>query len=218
MENKPPLVEDAMMIESAAATELVGCERKGNVEEPYVGMEFESEEAAKMFYDAYATHMGFVMRFDAFRRSLRDGKVICRRLVCNKEGFRRVRPRQSENRKPRAITREGCKAMVMVKREKTGKWVVSRFVKDHNHPMVISSGSSRRSLLLSQTPDEKDKKIRELYTELQRERKRYTTYQEQLDMILKDIEEHTEHFSRSIKDIVQSVRDIESKRQGLSHS
>ncbi|XP_042490431.1 uncharacterized protein LOC122070355 isoform X3 [Macadamia integrifolia] len=141
-----------MMIESAAATELVGCERKGNVEEPYVGMEFESEEAAKMFYDAYATHMGFVMRFDAFRRSLRDGKVICRRLVCNKEGFRRVRPRQSENRKPRAITREGCKAMVMVKREKTGKWVVSRFVKDHNHPMVISSGSSRRSLLLSQTP------------------------------------------------------------------
>ncbi|XP_042490433.1 protein FAR1-RELATED SEQUENCE 5 isoform X5 [Macadamia integrifolia] len=153
MENKPPLVEDAMMIESAAATELVGCERKGNVEEPYVGMEFESEEAAKMFYDAYATHMGFVMRFDAFRRSLRDGKVICRRLVCNKEGFRRVRPRQSENRKPRAITREGCKAMVMVKREKTGKWVVSRFVKDHNHPMVISSGSSRRSLLLSQTPD-----------------------------------------------------------------
>ncbi|XP_043722915.1 protein FAR1-RELATED SEQUENCE 5-like isoform X2 [Telopea speciosissima] len=205
------------MIESAATTELVVYEREGNVEEPHVGMEFESEEAAKIYYDAYAARMGFVMRFDAFRRSLRDGKVICRRLVCNKEGFRRARSRQSESRKPRAITREGCKAMITVKREKTGKWVVSRFVKDHNHPLVVS-GNSRRSLLLSQTPDEKDKKIRELYTELQRERKQYAAYQEQLDMILKDIEEHTQHLSRSIKNIVQSVGDVESKRQGLSQS
>lgn len=151
VDSKPRLVEEAEMIESSTGKELVVCEGDANVE-PCVGMEFESEEAAKVFYDAYATNMGFIMRVDAFRRSLRDGKVICRRLVCNKEGFRRVRPRRSESRKPRAITREGCKAMIMVKREKTGKWVVSRFVKEHNHPLVVSSGNSRRSLLLSQTP------------------------------------------------------------------
>ena len=28
----------------------------GSGMEPYVGMEFESEEAAKVFYDAYAAH------------------------------------------------------------------------------------------------------------------------------------------------------------------
>ncbi|XP_010268163.1 PREDICTED: protein FAR1-RELATED SEQUENCE 5-like isoform X2 [Nelumbo nucifera] len=151
MDGKHGVVEGTEIMESSNGKELAVCEDE--IIEPYVGMEFESEEAAKVFYDAYATHLGFVMRVDAFRRSLRDGKVICRRLVCNKEGFRRNRPRRSESRKPRAITREGCKAMIMVKREKTGKWVVSRFVKEHNHPLVISSsGNSRRSLLLSQTP------------------------------------------------------------------
>lgn len=143
--------EDGEMIESSNGKELV--EHEGNSKmEPHVGMEFESEEAAKVFYDTYATHLGFIMRVDAFRRSMRDGKVVWRRLVCNKEGFRKFRPRRSENRKPRAITREGCKAMIVVKKEKTGKWVVTRFVKEHNHPLVATPANSRRTVLLSQTP------------------------------------------------------------------
>ncbi|PON75132.1 FHY3/FAR1 family [Parasponia andersonii] len=201
--------------------------------EPYVGMEFESEEAAKVFYDAYATRLGFIMRVDAFRRSMRDGKVVWRRLVCNKEGFRKLRPKRSENRKPRAITREGCKAMIVVKKEKTGKWVVTRFVKEHNHPLVVTPANGRRSVVLSQTPvmilaksifgrpevkDEKDVKIRELTAELQRERKRSAALQEQLDMVLREMEEHSNHLSRSIDDIVQSVKIIESKKVALSHS
>ena len=143
--------EDGEMIETSNGKELVAHE--GNSEmEPHVGMEFESEEAAKVFYDTYATHLGFIMRVDAFRRSMRDGKVVWRRLVCNKEGFRKLRPRRSENRKPRAITREGCKAMIVVKKEKTGKWVVTRFVKEHNHQLVATPANSRRTVLLSQTP------------------------------------------------------------------
>ncbi|KAH9745698.1 FAR1 domain-containing protein [Citrus sinensis] len=173
-------------------------------------MEFESEEAAKVFYDAYATHMGFIMRVDAFRRSMRDGKVVWRRLVCNKEGFRKLRPRRSENRKPRAVTREGCKAMIVVKKEKTGKWVVTRFVKEHNHPLVAIPANGRRS-------DEKDVKIRELTAELQRERKRSAAYQEQLEMVLRDMENHSHHLSRNIDDIVQSVKQIEAKRIAASH-
>ncbi|GLT73339.1 hypothetical protein SLA2020_452070 [Shorea laevis] len=69
-----------------------------------------------------------------------------------KEGFRKLRPKRSENRKPRAITREGCKAMIVVKKEKTGKWIVTRFVKEHNHPLVATPANGRRSVLLSQTP------------------------------------------------------------------
>ncbi|XP_011009606.1 PREDICTED: protein FAR1-RELATED SEQUENCE 2 [Populus euphratica] len=199
------------IVESSNGKELAISEASSDME-PCVGMEFDSEEAAKVFYDAYATHVGFIMRVDAFRRSMRDGKVVWRRLVCNKEGFRKLRPRRSENRKPRAVTREGCKAMIVVKKEKAGKWVVTRFVKEHNHPLVPTPANGRRTVLLSQTPDEKDVKIRELTAELQRERKRSAAYQEQLDMVLRDMEEHSNHLSRNIDDIVQSVKEIESRR------
>lgn len=64
--------------------------------------------------------------------------------------------------------------------------------------------------------DEKDIKIRELTAELQRERKRSAAYQEQLDMVLREMEEHSNHLSRNIDDIVQSVKEIESKRVALS--
>ncbi|RVX23598.1 hypothetical protein CK203_000037 [Vitis vinifera] len=60
--------------------------------------------------------------------------------------------------------------------------------------------------------DEKDIKIRELTAELQRERKRCAAFQEQLDMVLRDMEEHSNHLSRNIDGIVQSVREIESKK------
>lgn len=120
MDENPSTGQNEEMMENVNDQEMAVT--KGSSDgEPYLGMEFESEEAAKVFYDAYATHMGFIMRVDAFRRSMRDGKVVWRRLVCNKEGFRKLRPRRSENRKPRAVTREGCKAMIVVKKEKTGK-------------------------------------------------------------------------------------------------
>lgn len=151
MDEQPSIIEEGDTIENSNGNEILTTEESSDME-PYVGMEFESEEAAKVFYDAYATSLGFVMRVDAFRRSLRDGKVVWRRLVCNKEGFRKLRPKRSENRKPRAITREGCKAMIVVKKEKTGKWVVTRFVKEHNHPLVVTPANGRRSVVLSQSP------------------------------------------------------------------
>lgn len=127
-------------------------EEASSVVEPFIGMEFESEEAAKSLYDSYATSTGFVMRVDAFRKSMRDGTVVWRRLVCNKEGFRRSRPRRSESRKPRAITREGCKALIVVKKDKSGKWIVAKFVKEHNHPLLSSLTNGRQSSQISQPP------------------------------------------------------------------
>ncbi|KAI3461795.1 hypothetical protein Pfo_018458 [Paulownia fortunei] len=203
---------EAEIIGNSHVNDLVVNNEGHSDREPYVGMEFDSEEAAKVFYDAYATQMGFIMRVDAFRRSMRDGNVVWRRLVCNKEGFRKCRPKRSESRKPRAITREGCKAMIVVKKEKTGKWVVMKFFKEHNHPLVVAPANARRSTQLSQTPDEKDVKIRELTAELQRERRRSAALQEQLNSILKDMEEHSKHLSRNITNIVESVNEIESRR------
>ncbi|KDP24914.1 hypothetical protein JCGZ_24292 [Jatropha curcas] len=108
--------------------------------EPYEGMEFESEEAAKAFYNSYARRVGFSTRVSMSRRSRRDGAIIQRSFVCAKEGFRvdKDKPACPDTRvkRPRAETRVGCKAMLVVKIRDSGRWAVSAFVKEHNHELV----------------------------------------------------------------------------------
>ncbi|KAM7471008.1 hypothetical protein LguiA_009191 [Lonicera macranthoides] len=107
--------------------------------EPYEGMEFESEEAAKAFYNSYARRVGFSTRVSSSRRSRKDGAIIQRSFVCAKEGFRNLNERRTKDReikRPRTITRVGCKASLSVKIQDSGKWVVSGFVKGHNHELV----------------------------------------------------------------------------------
>ncbi|XP_010268158.1 PREDICTED: protein FAR1-RELATED SEQUENCE 5-like isoform X2 [Nelumbo nucifera] len=174
-------------------------------------MVFESEEAAKNFYDEYARHVGFVTRIVSSRRSERDGSIISRRLACNKEGFNlnsrkigRVQIRKRESK------REGCMAMILIKREKPGKWIVTKFMKDHNHPLMVSSGKDHP------TPDEKDKKIRELSLELHRANQRLAACREQLHTFIRYIEEHTYHLSGTVDDVVNNIKEIESRDKELS--
>lgn len=107
--------------------------------EPCQGMEFESEEAAKAFYNSYARRVGFSTRVSMSRRSRRDGSIIQRSFVCAKEGFRVEREKHLVDgrvKRPRAETRVGCKAMLVVKIQDSGRWVVSSFLKEHNHELV----------------------------------------------------------------------------------
>ncbi|RVW78851.1 Protein FAR1-related sequence 5 [Vitis vinifera] len=62
-----------------------------------------------------------------------------RSFVCAKEGFRvdKEKPgRDGRVKRPRAETRVGCKAMLVVKIQDSSRWVVSGFVKEHNHELV----------------------------------------------------------------------------------
>ncbi|XP_042495370.1 protein FAR1-RELATED SEQUENCE 5-like [Macadamia integrifolia] len=106
--------------------------------EPYEGMQFESEEASRIFYNSYARRVGFGTRVGVYHRSRRDGAIICRQIVCSRQGFRHGRDRdgESKSKRHRAETRVGCKAMIMVKKQDSGKWVVSKFSKEHNHELV----------------------------------------------------------------------------------
>ncbi|XP_044469437.1 protein FAR1-RELATED SEQUENCE 5-like [Mangifera indica] len=111
--------------------------------EPFEGMQFESEEAAKAFYNSYARRVGFSTRVSMSRRSRRDGAIIQRSFVCAKEGFRVDKDKDKDKagsdarvKRPRAETRVGCKAMLVVKIQDSGRWVVSSFVKEHNHELV----------------------------------------------------------------------------------
>lgn len=118
----------------------VSLEEEDGILEPYVGMEFDSEDAARKFYMEYARKVGFVVRIMQRRRSGIDGRTLARRLGCNKQGFSpNHRSSLGPDKKPRSSAREGCKATILVKMEKSGKWVVTRFEKDHNHPLVVTA-------------------------------------------------------------------------------
>ncbi|KAM0012678.1 putative transcription factor FAR family [Helianthus debilis subsp. tardiflorus] len=176
-------------------------------EEPYIGQEFESESAAHAFYNAYATRVGFVVRVSKLSRSRRDGSAIGRALVCNKEGFRMPDKREKVVRQ-RAETRVGCRAMILVRKVSSGKWEITKFVKEHTHP--LTPGKGRRDLIYDQYPNEHDK-IRELSQQLAIEKKRTATYKRHLEMIVEHIEEHNQSLSKKIKDIVDKVKEMESK-------
>ncbi|XP_043724136.1 protein FAR1-RELATED SEQUENCE 3-like [Telopea speciosissima] len=94
--------------------------------EPSVGMEFDSEDAAKTFYDAYARRVGFSTRVSHLNRSKPDGAVTFREFVCSREG-------------PKRKNVESCNAMLKIEKKDSDKWVVTKFVKEHNHSIVSPS-------------------------------------------------------------------------------
>lgn len=114
----------------------------GGVIEPTLDMEFTSEEDARNFYNAYAKQMGFSIRVNSYYRSKKDNSIISREFCCSKEGFRREKRAKMElgddtrRRRARPITREGCKALMTVRRRDNGRWYVAKLEKDHNHELV----------------------------------------------------------------------------------
>ncbi|URD85388.1 FAR1 DNA-binding domain, partial [Musa troglodytarum] len=142
---EPRIADVDEMIESSVGRELFE-----PILEPYEGMEFESEEAARAFYHTYASQMGFKARVSSFIRSKRDKTIISRQLVCSREGFRSTKDTNGEGRtrRPRIITRVGCRAMIMVKKQSSGKWVVTKCEKIHNHVL----GTQGKVVMLDYDP------------------------------------------------------------------
>ncbi|KDP43846.1 hypothetical protein JCGZ_20856 [Jatropha curcas] len=193
--------------------------------EPYIGMEFNTRDEAREFYISYGRCAGFTVRIHHNRRSRVNNQVIGQDFVCSKEGFRAKKYVYRKDRvlPPPPITREGCQAMIRLALRDGVKWVVTKFVKEHTHKLMSPSkvpwrGSGKH--LISE--DEKDKRIRELSLELYNERqkckRRCAAYEEQLNLILKDLEKHTEHISKKVNDVVQSIREIEEEQSDDSDS
>lgn len=188
--------------------------------EPFIGMEFESAEDAREFYEMYGRRMGFTIRNNRTRRSLKDNSIIGREFVCSKEGFRL---KKYENREKRALpsrpaTREGCNAMMRIAAKDGGKWAVYGFVQEHNHELNPSKIPPRRSHRLAFSEDEKDLKIRELTTELHREKKKSAAYQQQLQLVLKYVEEYTQRLSLKVEVVENNMTELESEEQDSAQS
>ncbi|XP_027161614.1 protein FAR1-RELATED SEQUENCE 3-like isoform X1 [Coffea eugenioides] len=99
------------------------CQVENGIEKPYVGMEFESEEAAKSFYDAYARHVGFSTHVGQYSRSKPDGPIVRWDFACCREVFKRKNV-------------ETCNAMLRIEKKNSDSWIVTKFVEDHNHSTV----------------------------------------------------------------------------------
>lgn len=93
--------------------------------EPRLGLQFDSEDAAKSFYDAYARRVGFSTRVGQHSRAKPNGTVTSREFVCSKEKRRND---------------DSCNAMLRIEfKDESGKWVVVRHVKEHSHSTVSPS-------------------------------------------------------------------------------
>ncbi|KAK7385859.1 hypothetical protein VNO78_31783 [Psophocarpus tetragonolobus] len=96
------------------------------ISEPYVGREFDSEDAAKTFYNEYARRVGFSCKAGPHGRSKADGAIIYREFVCGRDDLKRK-------------LAEGCNAMIRIEQKGQNKWVVTKFVKEHTHSMASLS-------------------------------------------------------------------------------
>ncbi|KAM0900312.1 hypothetical protein ACQ4PT_020692 [Festuca glaucescens] len=121
--------------------------------EPMLGMTFESDEAAKTFYNEYARCLGFPFRVGRSRRSKgADEVAVMKRFVCSREGmYTKKNPSSGEatKKRERMSMREGCNAMMEVVRE-SNHWVVSKLETAHNHDLGTCSrvGYLRATYLL----------------------------------------------------------------------
>lgn len=104
-----------------------------------IGMEFESDEHAYIFYNKYAGLVGFNVRKDWVNRSKIHGQVVSRKFTCSREGYRRRDKRDVNVRKHRKETRTGCLAHMIVTRKTDGKYQVTHFEANHNHENVSLS-------------------------------------------------------------------------------
>ena len=102
---------------------------------------FGSEDEAFQFYNNYALEKGFSVRKSYVEWDAANVEIILRKLVCSREGCREEKhiKRKIEDRKrrPRNITRVGCKAKLVIARvDETGRWFVKDFIDEHTHPLA----------------------------------------------------------------------------------
>ncbi|KAL1539058.1 hypothetical protein AAHA92_27731 [Salvia divinorum] len=102
----------------------------GPVAEPQKGLEFNTANEAYKFYYTYAASAGFRIRIGQLFRSKHDGSITSRRFVCSKEGHQHP-------------SRVGCGAYMRIQRQESGRWVVDRLQKEHNHEFETPTDLSR---------------------------------------------------------------------------
>lgn len=104
---------------------------------PHLDMQFDSEDAAYAFYNKYAACVGFSVRKSKMWTTSKD-VLAARTFVCSNQGFRQKK-KGFEPKNPRPATRTGCPACMTIKITPSGRYRVTEFVPQHNHPLANPS-------------------------------------------------------------------------------
>ncbi|BFG31912.1 hypothetical protein CerSpe_181860 [Prunus speciosa] len=119
---------------------------------PVIGMEFETEDLAFKFYNAYAYSIGFSIRSSCHK--FKSGQLRDRLFVCFAKGKREIDKRVSNVKYHRAETRCGCLARMKISCHLNEKYHVIEFVSEHNHVTTSPSKThlfrSHRKITLAQ--------------------------------------------------------------------
>ncbi|XP_071928163.1 protein FAR1-RELATED SEQUENCE 5-like [Coffea arabica] len=106
---------------------------------PKLGMEFDTEVAARNFYQKYAKASGFGTRLSKGRKDKNSDMMLDRVFCCSREG---KRPRDKCNmilKCPRPETRCDCGARMKISCRQAEKYYVVQFVTEHNHELSTLS-------------------------------------------------------------------------------
>ncbi|KAL7152578.1 hypothetical protein ABFS83_04G107200 [Erythranthe nasuta] len=105
--------------------------------------DIDSVEDAKTCYTAYARRVGFGIKVNHTRLSKSDKSRIGVSFACSREGETKQIDQEKTKRIKKSETKIGCKAMMSVSlRHDIGKWVVTRFIIDHNHELYTPRTTS----------------------------------------------------------------------------
>ncbi|XP_059658565.1 protein FAR1-RELATED SEQUENCE 5-like [Cornus florida] len=103
------------MINIEDTTNVVVIESQVNQWKPRFKMEFDKEQEAYEFYNAYGGRVGFSIWREYFNNSRKTGKLLTRLFTCCKEGVRKKDRRGKHTKTPRAEIRTGCGARMHIK-------------------------------------------------------------------------------------------------------
>ncbi|XP_024177242.2 protein FAR1-RELATED SEQUENCE 5 isoform X3 [Rosa chinensis] len=117
---------------------LDGKKQAGGENIPVLGMSFESDQDAYDYYNSYARVVGFSVRRLRSNKYKHTNVTWKREFCCSCEGFYTKKNTPEKKREER---RFGCKAMLQIKLNEDGKFVVTKFEAEHTHDLVPESSS-----------------------------------------------------------------------------
>lgn len=129
-----------IVVDHSIGNDLLSADGMAKSQEPFLGMEFESDAAARSFYNAYAARLGFGIRVARSRTERRKGVeiLVMKRFVCLKEGHHKKKATDGtvKKKRKRLSIRDGCPAMMEVVRRGPDVWLVTKLILEHTHVVV----------------------------------------------------------------------------------
>nr|CAD1822923.1 unnamed protein product [Ananas comosus var. bracteatus] len=140
-------------LEQIAIAEQI-CMSTQPIEEPRVGLEFNSIENAKKFYNDFAFKMGFSIRKTYhYKAKKHDDAITSVTNCCSKAGLSKSQTHEKSHcqnsegsntpKKQFSNRRSGCKSHIVLRIDDRGKMVITVVANEHNHELIVSPSKSR---------------------------------------------------------------------------